>query len=151
MKLWDFLRTYISSTCSFLASLCSILSIILMLVSNETYTLIALIVLCLGFIILIYGILRGINKIVLDNSSEDYRRISSFCIFQSHDGVKSTFESFLIGFFKLYNHQNDYYNLLCPFSFSNNHAFRAVPPAYPPNSPLLATTLWQGMMIINGL
>lgn len=96
MKLWDFLRTYISSTCSFLASLCSILSIILMLVSNETYTLIALIVLCLGFIILIYGILRGINKIVLDNSSEDYRRISSFCIFQSHDGVKSTFESFLM-------------------------------------------------------
>ena len=94
MKLWDFLRTYISSTCSFLASLCSILSIILMLVSNETYTLIALIVLCLGFIILIYGILRGINKIVLDNSSEDYRRISSFCIFLSHDGVKSTFESF---------------------------------------------------------
>lgn len=96
MKLWDFLRTYISSTCSFLASFCSILSIILMLVSNETYTLIALIVLCLGFIILIYGILRGINKIVLDNSSEDYRRISSFCIFQSHDGVKSTFESFLM-------------------------------------------------------
>ena len=96
MKLWDFLRTYISSTCSFLASLCSILSIILMLVSNETYTLIALIVLCLGFVILIYGILRGINKIVLDNSSEDYRRISSFCIFQSHDGVKSTFESFLM-------------------------------------------------------
>lgn len=96
MKLWDFLRTYISSTCSFLASLCSILSIILMLVSNETYTLIALIVLCLGFIILIYGILRGINKIVLDNSSEDYRRISSFCIFQSHDGVKSTFEFFLM-------------------------------------------------------
>ena len=72
-----------------------------MLVSNETYTLIALIVLCLGFIILIYGILRGINKIVLDNSSEDYRRISSFCIFQSHDGVTSTFESFFIGLFQI--------------------------------------------------
>ena len=151
MKLWDFLRTYISSTCSFLASLCSILSIILMLVSNETYTLIALIVLCLGFIILIYGILRGINKIVLDNSSEDYRRISSFCIFQSHDGVNQRLNLFLLDYFKLYNHQNGHYNLFCPFSFSNNHTFRAVPPAYPPNSPLLATTLWQGMMIINGL
>lgn len=95
MKLWDFLGTYISSTCSFLASFCSILSIILMLVSNETYTLIALIVLCLGFIILIYGILRGINKIVLDNSSEDYRRISSFCIFQSHDGVNQRLNLFV--------------------------------------------------------
>lgn len=66
-----------------------------MLVSNETYTLIALIVLCLGFIILIYGILRGINKIVLDNSSEDYRRISSFCIFQAHDGVNQRLNLFL--------------------------------------------------------
>ena len=42
-------------------------------------------------------------------------------------------------------------NYSFPFSFSNNQDFRAVPPAYPPNSPLLATTLWQGMMIINGL
>lgn len=94
MKAFDFLRTYTSSIFSFIASLCSILSIVLMLLSNETYMLVALIVLCLGFIILLFGILRGINKIILDNSSEDYRRISSFCIFQSHDGVKSTFESF---------------------------------------------------------
>lgn len=65
-----------------------------MFVGNQTACLIALIVLCAGFAALIYGILRGINKAVSDNSEEDYRRISSFCIFQSHDGVKSTFESF---------------------------------------------------------
>ena len=94
MKLWIFLRTYISGIYSFIASLCSIVSMVFIFVSDKTYTLIALIVLCFGLSILLYGILRAINKIILDNSSEDYRRISSFCIYQSHDGVKSTFESF---------------------------------------------------------
>ena len=94
MKIFNFLRTYIASIYAFVASFCSIVSLILMFISNQAATLVALIVLCLSFIILLYGILRGINKVVLDNSDEDYRRISSFCIFQSHDGVKSTFESF---------------------------------------------------------
>lgn len=94
MKVFDFLRAYIGSMCAIFASLCSIVSLILMFVGNQTAGLIALTVLCLGFAILICGILRGINKVILDNSDEDYRRISSFCIFQSHDGVKSTFESF---------------------------------------------------------
>ena len=94
MKLWIFLRTYISGIYSFIASLCSIVSMVFIFVSDKTYTLIALIVLCFGLSILLYGILRAINKIILDNSSEDYRRISSFCIYQSHDGGKSTFESF---------------------------------------------------------
>lgn len=94
MKIFNFLRTYIAAICAFIASLCSIVSLILMFVGDQTACLIALVVLCVGFAALIYGILRGINKVISDNSAEDYRRISSFCIFQSNDGVKSTFESF---------------------------------------------------------
>lgn len=65
-----------------------------MFVGDQTAVPVALFVLCSGFAALIIGILRGINKVIVDNSTEDYRRVSSFCIFQSHDGVKSTFESF---------------------------------------------------------
>lgn len=36
----------------------------------------------------------GINKMIKDNSAEEYKRIASFFSYQSSDGVKSTFEVF---------------------------------------------------------
>lgn len=94
MRTYHFLKTYIGPTYGFLASLCSILSLVLLFVNSRMALIIALSVFCIGLLIVTYGIVRGINKMIQDNSKEEYKRIASFFIFQSNDGVKSTFEVF---------------------------------------------------------
>lgn len=94
MKICYFLKAYIGAAYGFIASLCSIASLVLLFVNNKLACIIALMVFCLGLLILLYGILRGINKMVRDNSDDEYKRIASFFVFHSSDGVKSTFEVF---------------------------------------------------------
>ncbi len=43
-------------------------------------------------LLIIYKILKTINRLILENSDKEYRSISSFYIYQSKDGHKSTFE-----------------------------------------------------------
>ncbi len=96
MKIYNFLKTYIGAAYGLFASFCSIASLVLLFVNSRLACIIALAVFCLGLLAIIYGIIRGINKMVRDNSHDEYRRIASFFIFQSGDGVKSTFEVFRV-------------------------------------------------------
>ncbi len=90
----DFLRTYIGSAFTFIASCCSIVSLVLMFVGDKDSVIIALIALLLGLVIIIARILIGINRVINVDSTEDYKRISSLYVYESADGVNSTFEVF---------------------------------------------------------
>ncbi|WP_288317681.1 hypothetical protein [Xylanibacter caecicola] len=92
MKIYNFLKAYIGSVYVGFASLCSILGLVLLFIESKTACIIALIVFCFGLITIIYGIFKAINKLILDNSESEYRSISSFYVYQSNDGQKSTFE-----------------------------------------------------------
>lgn len=92
MNIYNFLKAYIGPVYAGFASLCSIAGLVLLFVNNKTACIIALAVFCVGLIVLVYGILKAINKLVLDNSDKEYRSISSFYVYQSNDGQKSTFE-----------------------------------------------------------
>ena len=94
MRIYDFLKAYIGSTVAILASVCSVASFVLLFVRSEMATIVALSIFSLGWIVLVIGILKGINKVVNDNSEEEYKRIASFYTYKSEDGVKSTFEAF---------------------------------------------------------
>lgn len=94
MKIYNFLKTYIGPFCTFFASLCSIVGLVLLFINNKTACIIALAVFCIGLITIIYRILKAINKLVLDNSNREYRSISSFYVYQSKDGQKSTFDTY---------------------------------------------------------
>lgn len=92
MNIYNFLKAYIGPVYTGFASLCSIGGLILMFINNKTACIIALVIFCIGLMVLVYGIMRAINRIILDNSSKEYRRISSFYVYQSNDGRTSTFE-----------------------------------------------------------
>ena len=94
MKIYSFLKTYIGAGYSFIASLCSIASLVLLFINSKAALIVALTIFCLGLLIILYGVMKGINKMIKDNSDEEYKRIASFFIFQSNDGVKSSFEVF---------------------------------------------------------
>lgn len=92
MNIYNFLKAYIGPIYAGLASFCSIAGFVLLFIHNKTACIIALVVFCIGLIVLIYGILKAINKLILDNSDREYRGISSFYVYQSNNGRKSTFE-----------------------------------------------------------
>lgn len=94
MKVYNFLKAYIGPAYTGLASLCSILGLVLMFINSKTACIVALCVICLGFAALIWGILRGINRVILDNSEKDYKSIYTSYIYQSKDGIKSTLDTY---------------------------------------------------------
>lgn len=93
-NIYSFIKAYIGPTYTFFASLCSIVSIVLLFVKNEKACIIALFVVCVGLGIIVYRILKAINKVLHDNSKEEYKRISSFYVYQTNDGRMATFETF---------------------------------------------------------
>lgn len=92
MKIYNFLKAYIGPTYAGIASLCSIAGLVLLFVNSKTACIVALAVFCVGLVVIVYSILKAINKLILDNSEKEYRSISSFYVYQSNDGRKSTFE-----------------------------------------------------------
>lgn len=94
MKLFNFLRTYAGASFIYFASFCSIASLVLFFINYKLACIFALCFFCLGLLILLIGILRGINKMIKDNSEEEYKRIAAFFSFQSSDGVTATYEMF---------------------------------------------------------
>lgn len=94
MQIYQFIKTYIGPAFTFIASLCSIAGLVLLFINTTWTVVIALVIYGIGMTILVGGILLGINKMVHDDSKDDYKRISSIFIFQSNDGIKSTFEVF---------------------------------------------------------
>lgn len=94
MKVYNFLKAYIGPAYAGFASLCSIVGLVLMFASSKTACIVALSVFCVGFIVLILGILRAIDKIILDNSDKEYKSISTSYVYQSKDGRKSTLDTY---------------------------------------------------------
>lgn len=92
MNIYNFLKAYIGLAYTGFASFCSIAGLVLLFINNKTACIIALAVFCIGLIVLICRIVKAINKLVLDDSDKEYRSISSFYVYQSNDGQKSTFE-----------------------------------------------------------
>lgn len=90
----DFLRTYIGSAFTFIASVCSIVSLGLMFIGDKNSVIIALTTLVFGLMVIVVRILVGINRIIHVDSAEDYKRISSLYVYESANGVNSTFEVF---------------------------------------------------------
>lgn len=62
--------------------------------SDKNATIIALITLCLCMLIVLIGIILAFDKMLRQNYGKEYRSISSFYVYQTDDGVKSTFETF---------------------------------------------------------
>ena len=95
-KVYNFLNAYIGPVFMGLSYLCSILGVILLFVNNKLACIIALIVFCVGFIFIIYGIMKAINKMVLENSDKEYKSIATALVYQttSPDGRKSTLETY---------------------------------------------------------
>lgn len=94
MKVYNFLKAYIGPVYTGLASLCSIVGLVLVFMNSKTACIVALSAFCIGFVALIYGILRAINKIILENSDKEYKSISTSYVYQSKDGRKSTLDTY---------------------------------------------------------
>ena len=90
----NLLRTFIAPYFAFAASVCSILGLVIVVLSNQEATIIALIALCLFLLIILVGIILAIEKMIHQNYGKDYKGISSFYVYQTDDGIKSTFETF---------------------------------------------------------
>lgn len=94
MEVYNLLKAYVGAFCATFASVCSIVGLALMFVNNKTACVVALSVFCIGFIVIVCGILRAINKVILENSEEAYKSISTSFVFHSKDGKKSTLDTY---------------------------------------------------------
>lgn len=89
-----FLNTVIRPYFTSVASICSIIGLCIVVFSNKNATIIALVTLCLCMLVLLTGVLLAIDKLLHQNYGKDYKSISSFYVYQTDDGMKSTFETF---------------------------------------------------------
>lgn len=76
------------------ASLASIIGLIIVFLPNTNAVIVALSFFCIVLLIFLCASLYGINKLIQHNHNEEYKKISSFFVFQTDDGVHSTFETF---------------------------------------------------------
>ena len=90
----NFISTFIKPYFAFAASACSIIGLIIVVLSDKNATLIALITLCLCIILILIGVILAIDKMLYQNYGKEYKGISSFYVYQTDDGIKSTFEIF---------------------------------------------------------
>ncbi len=90
----NLVRTFIAPYFAFAASVCSIVGLVIILLSNKNATIVALMAFCLFLLIILTGVLLGIARMLHQNYGKDYKGISSFYVYQTDDGIKSTFETF---------------------------------------------------------
>lgn len=90
----NIINTFIRPYFAFAASVCSIVGLIIVVLSDKEATLIALVTLCLSITLILVGILLAINKMIHQNYEKEYKGISSFYVYETDDGEKSTFETY---------------------------------------------------------
>ncbi len=90
----NFISTFIRPYFAFAASVCSIIGLIIVVLSDKDATIIALVTLCLCVILILLGVIFAINKMLVQNYGKDYKGISSFYVYQTDDGERSTFETY---------------------------------------------------------
>ena len=89
-----YLKKYIYPWFIDAASLASLLGLIIAFCSEDYAVIVALITFCISLLILLIAGLIAINKIIIRNYPNEYKKISSFYNFQCDDGIHSTFETF---------------------------------------------------------
>ena len=77
-----------------IASIASIVGLIITICSDKNAVIIALISIIVSLLILIVGFVSLIYKVIKQNNKDEYSRISSFFVFRSEDGVRSIFETY---------------------------------------------------------
>lgn len=77
-----------------IASIASIVGLIITFCSDDKAVIIALCSIILSLSILVAGFIYLVYKIIKQNNKNEYNRISSFFVFRSEDGVRSTFETY---------------------------------------------------------
>lgn len=90
----NFLKRYIYPWFIDAASLASIIGLIIAFSSKEYAIIISLVTFCLVLILILVAILIAINKTIVRNHPEEYKKVSSFYVFQCDDGIHSTFETY---------------------------------------------------------
>lgn len=90
----NFIKSIFHSWLGNVASFASIIGLIIVFISNDHAVIIALSFFCFTLIMILCAILYGIKKLIYNNYQEEYKKISSFFIFQTDDGVHSTFETY---------------------------------------------------------
>lgn len=89
---FKFLKIYFGGILGILGSLCSIAGLVMCFSNNKTAIIISLSVVILCLLVVVVQILRVINRFVNENSTEEYKRISTSLTFRSIDSIKSSFE-----------------------------------------------------------
>ena len=90
----NFINTFIRPYFAFAASVCSIIGLVIVVCSDKNSTIIALVTLCLCIVLILIGVILAINKMLIQNYGKDYKGISSFYVYQTDDGERSTFETY---------------------------------------------------------
>lgn len=90
----NFINTFIKPYFAFAASVCSVIGLVVVVLSDKEATIIALVTLCLCIVLILIGVLLAIKKMVNKNYGKEYKGISSFYVYQTDDGEKSTFETY---------------------------------------------------------
>lgn len=92
MRRW--LKTYIYGYFLDVASLASIIGLVIAFCAQTYAVIIALVAFCIVLLILLIGVLYSLRNFIHTNYKEEYRRITSSYVFQTDDGIKSTFEMY---------------------------------------------------------
>lgn len=90
----NYISTFVKPYFAFAASVCSIIGLISVVLSDKDATIIALATLCLCIILILAGVISAINKMLVQNYGKEYKGISSFYVYQTDDGERSTFETY---------------------------------------------------------
>ena len=89
-----YLSSFIGPYYAFAASACSIIGLVIVILADKNAVIVALLTLCLCMAIILVGTILAIDRFLRQNYNKDYKGISSFYVYQTDDGIKSTFETF---------------------------------------------------------
>lgn len=76
------------------ASLASVAGIIIVFCSQNYAVIIALSTFCLILLLMLVGVIFALNRIIKTGNQKEYNKVSSFYVFKTEDGIKSTFETY---------------------------------------------------------
>lgn len=89
----NFLRLF-NPLVTTLASLASIVGLVVSIISNQYAVLIALVSIIISLVLILCGFYSILNKFLKHSYPDQYHRISTFVVFRCDDGINSEFESY---------------------------------------------------------
>lgn len=120
-----------------LGSLASIIGFVLTFLSNQYAVIVALSFFCLSVVLFVIAAIRTLHSLQEKYYPEPYLKISSFFVFETNDGVHSTFETYrMIQSKRTYLSKIDYkykWTGKIPPEITSNHKVYQLPPNNNPN------------------